>query len=176
MALPVVLQTRILFGMDEELAEVARQLGERLLTKGLRMATAESCTGGWVAKVLTDIAGSSAWFERGFVTYSNAAKQELLGVLPETIAADGAVSESVVREMVRGAIARSAADLALAVSGIAGPGGGSAEKPVGTVWFAWGCASRPVVTRLVYFSGDREQIRRQAVRVALQGASELIGR
>ena len=176
MALPVVLQIRILSGMEEELAEVARQLGERLLTKGLRMATAESCTGGWVAKVLTDIAGSSAWFERGFVTYSNAAKQELLGVLPETIAADGAVSEPVVREMVRGAIARSAADLALAVSGIAGPGGGSAEKPVGTVWFAWGCANRPVVTRLVHFSGDREQIRRQAVRVALQGASELIGR
>ena len=176
MALPVVLQIRILSGMEEELAEVARQLGERLLTKGLCMATAESCTGGWVAKVLTDIAGSSAWFERGFVTYSNAAKQELLGVLPETIAADGAVSEPVVREMVRGAIARSAADLALAVSGIAGPGGGSAEKPVGTVWFAWGCANRPVVTRLVHFSGDREQIRRQAVRVALQGASELIGR
>ena len=176
MALPVVLQIRILSGMEEELAEVARQLGERLLTKGLCMATAESCTGGWVAKVLTDIAGSSAWFERGFVTYSNAAKQELLGVLPETIAADGAVSEPVVREMVRGAIARSAADLALAVSGIAGPGGGSAEKPVGTVWFAWGCANRPVVTRLVHFSGDREQIRRQAVRVALQGASELIVR
>jgi nicotinamide-nucleotide amidase len=162
--------------MDEELEHAAIQLSERLLGKGLSIVTAESCTGGWVAKVLTDIAGSSAWFERGFVTYSNAAKHEMLGVQPELIDAQGAVSEAVVREMVHGAIANSAADLALAVSGVAGPGGGTAEKPVGTVWFAWGrCGSVPV-TRMLRFDGERDQVRRQAVLAALQGALDLIER
>lgn len=162
--------------MDKELEHSAIQLGRRLLGKGLIIATAESCTGGWVAKVLTDIAGSSAWFERGFVTYSNAAKQDMLGVCPELINTQGAVSEAVVREMVRGAIANSAADLALAVSGIAGPGGGTAEKPVGTVWFAWGHSGGAPVTRVLRFGGERDQVRRQAVLAALKGALDLIER
>ena len=160
--------------MDKQLEHLAQQLSKRLLNKGLVITTAESCTGGWVAKVLTDIAGSSAWFERGFVTYSNAAKQEMLGVAPALIEAQGAVSEGVVQEMVRGAIARSGADLALAVSGVAGPGGGSEEKPVGTVWFAWGRSGSAPLVRRVHFTGDRDQIRRQAVLTALQGALDLI--
>ncbi|MCP5407830.1 MAG: nicotinamide-nucleotide amidase [Chromatiaceae bacterium] len=160
--------------MDKELEHSASELGDRLRSQALTIATAESCTGGWVAKVLTDIAGSSAWFERGFITYSNAAKQEMLGVRPDLIDTEGAVSEAVVREMVRGVIANSDADLALAVSGIAGPGGGTPEKPVGTVWFAWGRSGSAVVTRMLRFSGDRERVRRQAVLAALRGALDLI--
>ena len=156
----------------EPLAPLAMRLGERMLSRGLRLATAESCTGGWIAKVVTDIAGSSAWFERGFVTYSNAAKQEMLGVRAATLSADGAVSEPVAREMVAGALARSQAEVALAVTGIAGPGGGSPEKPVGTVWFAWGQPDRGVVARCHRFAGDREAVRHQAVRVALEGLLE----
>lgn len=162
--------------MDKELAQLAVQLSQQLHSQGLMLATAESCTGGWVAKVLTDIAGSSAWFERGFVTYSNAAKQQMLGVQPELIDAEGAVSEAVVHAMVHGAIANSAADLALAVSGVAGPGGGTADKPVGTVWFAWGCSGSTSIARLVRFDGDRDQVRRQAVLTALQGTLDLIGK
>ncbi len=160
--------------MDKELEHSASELGDRLRSQALTIATAESCTGGWVAKVLTDIAGSSAWFERGFITYSNAAKQEMLGVRPDLIDTEGAVSEAVVREMVRGVIANSDADLALAVSGIAGPGGGTPEKPVGTVWFAWGRSGSAVVTRMLRFNGDRERVRRQAVLAALRGALDLI--
>jgi len=140
------------------------------------IATAESCTGGWVAKALTDVAGSSAWFERGFVTYSNAAKHEMLGVRAAVIEAQGAVSEAVVCEMVRGAIANSRADMALAVSGIAGPGGGTAEKPVGTVWFAWGRSGGTPVARMLHFDGGREQVRRQAALAAMQGALQFIER
>ncbi|MCP4287443.1 MAG: nicotinamide-nucleotide amidase [Gammaproteobacteria bacterium] len=162
--------------MDKELGQTAVQLGELLREKKLTITAAESCTGGWVTKVLTDIAGSSDWFDRGFVTYSNAAKHEMLGIGSELIEVEGAVSEAVVREMVRGAIANSAADLALAVSGIAGPGGGTPEKPVGTVWFAWGRSDSAVVTRLVRFEGDRDQVRRQAVLTALRGAIDLIER
>lgn len=162
--------------MDRELSRLAIALGERLHAQGLTITTAESCTGGWVAKALTDIAGSSAWFERGFVTYSNRAKQEMLGVSPEVIDTQGAVSEAVVREMVRGAIANSAADLALAISGVAGPGGGTVEKPVGTVWFAWGRSGDTPVTHVERFDGDREQVRRQAVLTALQGVLNLIER
>ncbi len=158
--------------MSERLDELARRLGERLLERGMRLVTAESCTGGWVAKVATDIPGSSGWFERGFVTYSNAAKQELLGVSAATLAAQGAVSEAVVKEMVRGALDASHADLALAVSGIAGPGGGSEEKPVGMVWIAWGTKGRAPRARVAVFDGDREAVRRQAVEAALQGALE----
>jgi len=160
--------------MDTELGQFAFHLGELLRAKGLTIAAAESCTGGWVAKVLTDIAGSSVWFDRGFVTYSNASKYEMLGVRQELIEAEGAVSEAVVREMVRGAIANSAADLALAVSGIAGPGGGTPDKPVGTVWFAWGQSNIALVTRLVRFEGDRDRVRRQAVLTALLGAVDLL--
>lgn len=138
------------------------------------MATAESCTGGWVAKVLTDIIGSSEWFDCSFVTYSNQAKQSMLGVKSQTLEMHGAVSEAVVREMVTGALARSRADLALSVSGIAGPGGGSPEKPVGTVWFAWQRAGMEAVTACRHFQGDREEVRHQAVVVALRGALELV--
>ena len=146
--------------------ELAAQVAERLLDKGLWLATAESCTGGWIAKVLTDIAGSSAWFERGLVTYSNRAKQELLGVPAALIDREGAVSEAVVAAMATGLRERSGADLTLAVSGIAGPTGGTDDKPVGTVWFAWDDGTSH--TGLVRFDGDREAVRRQAVEHALE--------
>lgn len=160
--------------MNYELAQQAREVAAQLRSRQLKLAAAESCTGGWIAKILTDIAGSSDWFDRGFVTYSNQAKQEMLGVNPETLAAYGAVSEAVVREMASGALAHSQADLALSVSGIAGPGGGSAEKPVGTVWFGWqGRGGEPVAARYC-FDGDREAVRRQAVLTALQGVLKLL--
>ncbi len=160
---------------DKALEALARHLGERLLAAGRMAATAESCTGGWIAKTLTDIAGSSAWFDRGFVTYTNAAKQDLLGVRADTLATQGAVSEATVREMVAGALARSRADVAVAVSGIAGPGGGSPEKPVGTVWLAFGARGGPARAERFRFDGDREAVRRQAVARALQGLDELLG-
>ena len=118
--------------------KLAAKVGETLKSHGLMLATAESCTGGGVAQAITEVAGSSAWFERGFVTYSNLSKQQMLGVRETTLRQHGAVSEMTVREMVEGALQHSTAQVALAVSGIAGPDGGTAEKPVGTVWFAWG--------------------------------------
>ncbi|MCZ6412924.1 nicotinamide-nucleotide amidase, partial [Cronobacter sakazakii] len=130
--------------------------------------TAESCTGGWVAKMITDIAGSSAWFERGFVTYSNEAKQQMIGVDGATLEAHGAVSEPVVRQMALGALNAAAATWAVSVSGIAGPDGGSAQKPVGTVWFGIANDQGEVRTYLQNFSGDREAVRRQATVFALQ--------
>ncbi|AHF04963.1 competence damage-inducible protein A [Marichromatium purpuratum 984] len=148
---------------------LARRLGEALRARGWQLATAESCTGGWVAKVMTDVAGSSAWFERGFITYSNDAKRELLGVSDDALERYGAVSERVVAEMVSGALARSRADVAVAVSGIAGPGGGTVDKPVGTVWFAWGFPGEGPTARCLCFDGDREAVREQAVRAALLG-------
>lgn len=151
---------------------IARQVGERLVALALMTVTAESCTGGWVAKVLTDVPGSSAWVDRGFVTYSNAAKEEMLGVEPRTLSRDGAVSEAVVREMALGALARSRAQVAVAISGIAGPGGGTAAKPVGTVWLAWGLAGGRVDACCHHFPGDREAVRAQAVRAALLGVLE----
>jgi len=136
------------------------------------VATAESCTGGWIAKVLTDIPGSSRWFEEGFVTYSNAAKMRSLGVPDRVLANSGAVSEAVVKAMARGALLRSAAAIAVAVSGIAGPGGAVPGKPVGTVWLCWavrhGSRTR-VSTELRHFRGNRDAVRRKTVRVALQG-------
>ena len=144
------------------------RVGERLKAAGEVLATAESCTGGWAAQVVTSVAGSSAWFDRGFVTYSNAAKQEMLGVRPETLGRHGAVSEQTAREMARGALERSAATLAVSVTGIAGPGGGSAEKPVGTVCFAW-AAGGEVTSETRRFPGDRESVRRQSVIRALEG-------
>ena len=154
--------------------ELARKLGERLKAKGALLVTAESCTGGWVAQAATAIAGSSDWFERGFVTYSNAAKEEMLGVRHETIMKHGAVSEETAREMALGALARSHGTLALAITGIAGPTGGSAAKPVGTVCFAWAVkdgASRAETRRL---SGDRDAVRRQSVEHALRVVLELL--
>ncbi|VAW82821.1 Nicotinamide-nucleotide amidase [hydrothermal vent metagenome] len=144
-------------------------LAAKLVSRDEMLATAESCTGGWVAKICTDLAGSSAWFERGFVTYSNQAKQDMLGVSADTLADHGAVSEQTVREMVDGALSRSQARWALAISGIAGPGGGSAGKPVGSVWFGWGGPSGWRRSQLHCFAGDRDAVRRQAVWQALDG-------
>jgi nicotinamide-nucleotide amidase len=132
------------------------------------LATAESCTGGWVAKVCTDLAGSSDWFERGFVTYSNAAKQELLGVAADTLTRFGAVSEQTVLAMVCGVLAHSRAQWALAVSGIAGPGGGAPDKPVGSVWFAWAGPGNRRLSRCCRFEGDRDAVRAQAVAMAIE--------
>ncbi len=155
--------------MVQSLQELAAGTGAWLRRRGWRLATAESCTGGWIAKAMTDIAGSSEWFDRGFVTYSNEAKQEMLGVAAATLERNGAVSEAVVLEMVSGALANSRAQCAVAVSGVAGPGGGSAEKPVGTVWIAWAEATGSARASLFHFSGDRTQVREQTVVAALQG-------
>jgi nicotinamide-nucleotide amidase len=143
------------------------ELAELLQQQGRMMATAESCTGGLIAGACTDLSGSSNWFERGFVTYSNAAKTELLGVDAALIAAEGAVSEPVARAMAEGAVARSPAQVAVAVTGVAGPTGGSAEKPVGTVWFGWSVAGR-VRTERRRFDGDRAAVRAATVHHALQ--------
>jgi nicotinamide-nucleotide amidase len=163
--------------MDEDrLRHLATRLAERCLERQLMLMTAESCTGGWVAKICTDLAGSSGWFAQGFVTYSNTAKQQMLDVSVETLHAHGAVSEPVVREMTAGALTRGCGNLAVAISGIAGPTGGSAEKPAGTVWFAWQLSGRHAVTRRVLFDGNREAVRFQAVETALQGLIDLAGR
>jgi nicotinamide-nucleotide amidase len=149
-------------------------LGAFLIDKNWMLATAESCTGGLIAAACTDLPGSSNWFERGFVTYSNAAKSELLGVSAEDLACHGAVSEPVARAMVRGAVAHSAAQVAVAVTGIAGPGGGSADKPVGTVWIAWALPGATGSGLLVeaachHFPGDRAAVRQATVHAALHG-------
>jgi len=159
--------------MDEASLELARDLGARLANAGWVLTTAESCTGGGIAAAVTEIAGSSGWFDRGFVTYSNQAKIDLLGVSEATLAAHGAVSEATVREMAHGALTRGRAQLAVAVSGVAGPGGGSAQKPVGTVWLAW-ATSDGVHARRFQFEGDRAAVRRQAVVEALRGAVETL--
>jgi nicotinamide-nucleotide amidase len=149
---------------------LAQSLARKLKEKGGLLVTAESCTGGWVAQVATSLAGSSEWFERGFVSYSNAAKEELLGVRRETLERHGAVSEETAREMALGALARSRGTLALAITGIAGPGGGSTAKPVGTVCFAWAVRGGNVRAETRHFAGDREAVRRQSVEHALRGA------
>ena len=153
---------------------LAEKVAAALIARRAMLATAESCTGGWVSEVLTAIAGSSTWFERGFVTYSNAAKEEMLGVRQATLAQHGAVSEAVAEQMALGALAHSHASVALAVTGIAGPSGGSVEKPVGTVCFAWACAGGPARAETRRFPGDREAVRRQSVERALQGVLELL--
>ena len=149
--------------------KLAREVGSRLKAAGALLASAESCTGGWVAQAVTSVAGSSDWFERGFVAYSNDAKRELLGVRGETLAAHGAVSEEAAREMARGALERSRGTLALAVTGIAGPGGGSTGKPVGMVCFAWARRDGWLRSETRHFRGDRESVRRQSVVHALEG-------
>ncbi|MBS0500643.1 MAG: CinA family protein [Burkholderiaceae bacterium] len=149
-------------------AEIVEELAAALLARGWLLATAESCTGGLIAGACTDLAGSSHWFERGFVTYSNAAKTELLGVPAELIARHGAVSEPVARAMARGAVAHARAQVAVAVTGVAGPGGGSADKPVGTVWFGWQLPGR-TETECRRFDGDRAAVRAQTVAHALAG-------
>ncbi|QOQ82064.1 MULTISPECIES: CinA family protein [Comamonas] len=154
--------------------ELVRQLAARLTEKGWMLATAESCTGGMIAAACTDLAGSSQWFERGFVTYSNEAKTEMLGVPAELIAKHGAVSEEVVRAMAEGAIRHSRAQVSIAVTGIAGPGGGSVEKPAGTVWFSWSLNAE-VQSHALLLEGGRAQVRRSSVRHALQQLLKLIG-
>jgi nicotinamide-nucleotide amidase len=153
------------------LNEIAKEVGRRLKLSRQTLVTAESCTGGWVAQAVTSVAGSSDWFERGFVTYSNDSKQELLGVRGETLSRHGAVSEETAREMAQGALARGKGTLALAVTGVAGPGGGSAAKPVGMVCFAW-ANKHGVRTETRRFSGDRESVRKQSVIRALEGVLE----
>lgn len=154
---------------DAALQREATRLGELLLTRRWTVTTAESCIGlGLMVKVLTDVAGSSQWFARGYVTYSNEAKFEMLGVPAADLETHGAVSERVVASMVAGASLGANSDCAVAVSGVAGPGGGTPDKPVGTVWFAWLAGDR-VVTRVAHFDGDREAVRRQSVAVALEG-------
>lgn len=152
-----------------ELEKLAECLGNRLLERGESVAAAESCTGGWVAQTLTAIAGSSAWFDRGFVTYSNAAKTDMLAVPETTLARHGAVSEATARAMAQGALRHSLADWALAITGIAGPTGGSPEKPVGTVCFAWASRDGGCEAQTQCFSGDRAAVREQSVRHALGG-------
>jgi nicotinamide-nucleotide amidase len=160
-------------GEDREIAGRVEAVAGALMAKGRTLVTAESCTGGWVAKACTDLPGSSRWFAGGVVTYSNELKQALLGVAPETLARFGAVSEPVVREMAAGALARLGGDLSLAVSGVAGPDGGTPDKPVGLVWFAWarrrGRTGAVVLTASETFPGDRADVRRAAVLRALAG-------
>ena len=159
----------------EELHRLAEQVGAALKARGWMLASAESCTGGWVGEAVTAVPGSSHWYDRGFITYTNEAKQEMLGVAPATLAQYGAVSEQTVREMVSGALKHSRAKVALAISGIAGPGGGSPQKPVGTVCLAWGVKDGSVQAQTRHFSGDRQQVRAQAVAAALQGVLECVG-
>lgn len=149
-------------------SSLAQSLAQRLLARGWLLATAESCTGGMIAARCTDLSGSSAWFDRGFVTYSNEAKAELLGVDRQLIVQEGAVSEAVARAMAQGAVAHSQAQVAVAVTGVAGPTGGSIDKPVGTVWLAW-CIGGVVDTERVLFTGDRAAVREATTQHALQG-------
>jgi nicotinamide-nucleotide amidase len=155
--------------MDAELYELSGKVGDALRARKLVVATAESCTGGWIGQAITMVPGSSKWFDRGFVTYTNEAKQEMLGVSAETLKKFGAVSEQTVQEMVRGALAISRAQVAVAVSGIAGPDGGTPKKPVGTICLAWGRKDGSVHAQIQRFHGDRDQVRRQTVIAALEG-------
>ena len=154
---------------DDLLHALAEQVGAALQARHLMLATAESCTGGWIAKMITDIPGCSAWFDCGMAAYSYEAKQALLGVRPETLIEHGAVSRETVVEMVSGALVTSGASIAVAVTGIAGPTGGSAEKPVGTVWLGWKRRGGYPKAELFHFDGDREAVRRQTVAASLQG-------
>lgn len=161
----------------DSVAIAARAVVDELVANRMTVATAESCTGGWIAKALTDVAGSSKCFGYGIVSYSNGAKESLLGVDPATIAAHGAVSEQVVSEMAAGVLTLSGADFSIAVSGVAGPDGGTREKPVGTVWFGWAARRAGEIatqTRIHKLDGDREAIRAQTVVLALQGLDEWI--
>lgn len=166
---------------DVQLAELSEQVANTLKLAGIFLVTAESCTGGWLAKLMTDVVGSSHWFERGFVTYTNESKQEMLGVSPSIIEGHGAVSEATVRAMAQGALDKSHAQLSVAISGIAGPGGASPDKPVGTVWFAWGYRKADSASESFFidshhclFEGDRDAVRRQAVIHAMQVILKLI--
>lgn len=156
------------------LLQLSQSLGEKLLARKWRVATAESCTGGGIAAAITAVAGSSSWFEYGVVSYANSAKEKLLRVNPHTLLHDGAVSQAVVEQMVSGVLALSDADIAVAVSGVAGPTGGSLEKPVGTVWFAWGLATGEINSQCFHFTGDRTSVQEQAVVQGLNGILKLL--
>ena len=156
--------------MNDYLLQLSQHLGEQLQQRNWHIATAESCTGGGVAAAITAVPGSSGWFEYGIVCYANSAKQKLLGVNATTLEREGAVSEAVVIEMARGVLTLAQADIAVAISGVAGPDGGSPEKPVGTVWFAWVTASKEIKSEVKIFDGDRAAIQKQAVVFALEGA------
>jgi len=155
--------------MSERITALAQQLGEACRLRGRTLVLAESCTAGGVAEAITRIPGSSAWFDRGFVTYSDESKSELLGVSPDTLLDHGAVSEAAAREMVLGALRWSRADTGVAITGVAGPDGGTTRKPVGLVWFAWCVRGGAARVESRQFSGDREAIRRQAIETALKG-------
>jgi nicotinamide-nucleotide amidase len=156
----------------DRLKALAKRVGAKLKKRKLKLATAESCTGGWIAQAVTSVSGSSAWFDRGFVTYSNAAKRELLGVRARTLSRFGAVSRETAREMAAGALARSRAQVSIAVTGVAGPTGGTSKKPVGTVCIAWSRKKGAMESVTQRFLGSRERVRRQSVIVALQGLLE----
>lgn len=153
---------------------LASRVGEALKQRGFMLVTAESCTGGWVSKVVTSVSGSSTWFDRGFITYSDISKQDMLGVKAETLQRHGSVSEEVVLEMAAGALQHSAGQASIAISGIAGPDGGSPAKPVGTVCLAWALAGHESRSRATHFAGDREMIRQQAVMAAMQGVLDTL--
>jgi nicotinamide-nucleotide amidase len=160
---------------DEELHQLASELGDKLMNRGWMLATAESCTGGWAGQLITALPGCSNWYERGFITYANAAKIEMLGVSTETLAMHGAVSEETASAMAAGALAHSHAQAALAISGIAGPGGGTPQKPVGLVCYGWALAGGTVMSSTCRLDGDREEIRSRAVAASLRGLIDLIG-
>jgi nicotinamide-nucleotide amidase len=159
---------------EDDITVMAQAMGRRARKHGLFIATAESCTGGGIAAAITRIPGSAKWFDRGFVTYHNLAKHQMLGVRQETLHKYGAVSEQVARQMAAGALRRSQATVSVAVTGIAGPTGGTRDKPVGTVWFAWAAKGNPVQSRMFRFKGDRYEVRRQTVAMALQGIIDLL--
>jgi nicotinamide-nucleotide amidase len=158
--------------MDKQITELARLLGQSLAEKKLKIVTAESCTGGGIAQAITEISGSSGWFDRGFVTYSNLAKVQMLQVSQIDLDQHGAVSEAVAKQMVKGALINSNADLAVSVTGIAGPGGGSEQKPVGTVYIAWEAKGQTAVCKKYTFSGNRVEVRKQTVVSALKACLE----
>jgi nicotinamide-nucleotide amidase len=160
--------------MDAQLYELAVRVGRQLKRSDLMLATAESCTGGWIGQAVTMVPGSSEWFERGFITYTYISKREMLGVKAASLARDGAVSEQVVREMALGALKRSHAQVSVAVSGVAGPGGGTPDKPVGTVCFAWARKGGKAVVETRRFRGDRDAVRRRTVAHALRGVLGMV--
>jgi nicotinamide-nucleotide amidase len=159
---------------EDDITVIAQQMGRACKRRKVIVVTAESCTGGGVAAAITRISGSAKWFDRGFVTYHNDAKKKMLGVKQRTLKEHGAVSEPVARQMAEGAIRNSLADVSVSVTGIAGPTGGVPGKPVGTVWFAWGVRGGPTQSRRFRFKGDRYEVRRQAVAMALQGIIDLL--
>ena len=161
--------------MDRDLFELSVRVGEVLRGRGWMLATAESCTGGWIGECITMVAGSSTWYDRGFITYSNEAKMQMLGVREATLRVHGAVSEHVVLEMARGTLTYSRAQVGVSVSGVAGPGGGTPDKPVGTVCIGWALADGQVRAGDFRFDGDRESVRRQSVVAALRGVIDLVG-